>query len=221
MKTKPILFSTPMVKAILEGKKTQTRRVIQFELNNIHYVFGMPKENIKLLADWSLSGIDEFRDNILSYYVQCDVDDSYSKEIKCPYEIGQILWVRETFCPVVDAHTFEDTGFKYRADNNTQHYNGCWKPSIFMPKVAARIFLKVTNVRIERLHDITESDAIDEGIKCIDNVYYDYLSEKFYRKPYESFCTLWTKINGKESWNKNPFVWVYEFERIEKPKNFI
>lgn len=202
MKTKPILFSTPMVQAILEGVKTQTRRIVKFPNNwDNKTVYPNGKFGLKY-------GV--FEDNELLLF-----------RLFPKYEIDDILWVRETFQKV-------NQTFIYKANNKLMYDNDAykeifpglkWKPSIFMSKEAARIFLKVTNVRVERLHDITESDAIAEGIKSIDNVYYDYLSDKFYRKPYESFCTLWQKING--NWHENPFVWVYEFELTEKPENFI
>ena len=108
-----------------------------------------------------------------------------------------------------------------------------WKPSIFMPKEAARIFLKVTNVRVEKLQDISEEDAIAEGIAVSSKVGSD---GHYYYKDYNdttdwpevgwmhastSFQTLWQSINAKKyPWESNPWVWVYDFERIEKPKNF-
>ncbi len=193
MKTKPILFSTTMVQAILEGRKTQTRRIIK----------SIPHDAYKIWFDggeWIIQ----------NKYYKC-----WTEKLEPKYKKDDILWVRETFNKLLF------NIYAYKADNKKRYNSISWKPSIFMPKEAARIFLKVTNIRVERLHDISENDAIAEGIKSIDNVCYDYLSDKFYRKPYESFCTLWTKINGKESWNQNPFVWVYEFERTEKPKNFL
>ncbi len=106
-----------------------------------------------------------------------------------------------------------------------------WNPSIFMPKEAARIFLKVTNVRVERLQDISENDAIDEGIDFFNHGYGGSPVGIWYRNykygtnncsPKYSFQTLWDSINAKKHpWESNPWVWVYEFERIEKPENFL
>ena len=158
---KPILFSTSMVQAILEGKKTQTRRIVKFP-NNWDGKTVYPNGNLGLKY-----GVLENNELLLF-------------RLFPKFEIGTILWV-----------------------------------PIFMPKEAAMLFLKVTDIRVERLHDISENDAIKEGIKEMNGIYYDYLSEEFYRKPYESFCTLWARVNGKESWKKNPFVWVYEFEIID------
>jgi hypothetical protein len=112
-----------------------------------------------------------------------------------------------------------------------------WKPSLFMPKEACRIFLKCTSVRIERLHDITEQGAINEGIEnfFLDDVttataYRNYMTtykdlQKYHwshvaNDAVESYMTLWQKINGKESWDENPHVWVYKFERVERPDDF-
>jgi hypothetical protein len=108
-----------------------------------------------------------------------------------------------------------------------------WKPSIFMPKIACRIFLEVTNVRVERLNDISESDAIAEGIYAKPGSvsgtrwYTKFISKTearleglFTESAKECFKSLWESINGKESWEANPWVWVYDFKRVEKPENF-
>ena len=107
-----------------------------------------------------------------------------------------------------------------------------WKPSIYMPKKRARIFLEVTNVRVERLKDISEEDAISEGIDKKGDLYFNYVeSEGYFKKsfpkeyfykeiPKVSFISLWAKINGIDSWIANPWVWVYEFKVVEKPKDF-
>ena len=147
--------------------------------------------------------------------------------VKYPkYKIGDILWVRETWAK-------NEIGFVYKAKvcGNDKPING-WKPSIFMPKEAARFFLKVTGVRAERLQDISEADAIKEGVepnpifnnKC----YRDYLWTKdpfpdagqHCRSAKDSFMTLWEEINGFDSWEKNHWVFVYEFEKIAKPQNW-
>ncbi|MDO8997221.1 MAG: hypothetical protein Q7U77_11390 [Sediminibacterium sp.] len=188
MKYIPILFSTAMVQAIIEGRKSMTRRVVKPQ----------PSE----------TGVSAF-------------NDGEHPQMKCPYgQVGDILWVRESFisgyeCDEGSFNTDEDGEYipvlKYKADRESfDWYDGnsdfpCekipWKPSIHMPKSACRIFLKITNVRVERLQDISEEDAIAEGIA--------------------SFKSLWQSINGEKSWDDNPWVWVIEFERIEKPENFI
>lgn len=158
---KPILFSTPMVQAILKGQKRQTRRVVK-----------PPKKSTDMP----------------------------------PHRPGDILWVRETWqhTKILNLHpSDEDYGYVYRADGGDWEYIDGWKwrPSIFMPKEACRLWLKVTNVRVERLQSISEADAKAEGFDSVD-----------------SFFALWQKINGTESLAANPWVWVYEFEVISKPR---
>lgn len=162
------------------------------------------------------------------------------------YEKGDILWVRETFefVPVQTAPLDLDSDvqfkIKYKADSS-ESFNK-WKPSIHMPKEAARIFLEVTDVRLERLQDISEADAADEGVTLDEHgrrgytcylcdsylrgkgghVGADYLCrDGIYLSTKESFHSLWLSIHGPGSWEANPFVWVYEFKQTEKPKNFL
>ncbi|WP_413998688.1 hypothetical protein ACMDB5_13005 [Flavobacterium sp. W1B] len=199
-KFRPILFSTPMVQAILEGRKTQTRRIV--------------KDNLLQTCT------DEY--NELEFLILTS---------KCPYEVGDVLWVRETFAPISN-HKLLRYIYKGGADWTNDLIK--WKPSIFMPKEACRIFLKIKSIRVERLQDISEDDAIAEGIyakpgEVSKRVWYrKYVTESvaktegaFTESAIECFKTLWESINGKESLEKNPFVWVYEFEQIEKPLDFI
>lgn len=208
---KPILFSTPMVQAILDGRKTQTRRIII-------------KEDLKDIYDSiDFMKMEHFPDK--SYRAIFSTDERPGT-VKSKYQVGDILWVRETW-----QHTkclninFEDEnyGYVYKADGQPweDHEGWTWKPSIFMPREAARLFLKVTNVIVERLNDMDEWDAVREGVdfKVVPNQYYfNYLTDEFSeRTASQSFETLWQKLNGKESLESNPWVWVYEFEKIEKP----
>ena len=192
---KPIIFSTPMVQAILDGKKTQTRRVIKVD---------DAPENWKI----SIAGTSIVR------------TEPY--DVKLPrYEAGDILWVRETFCEVPYEHNHVPIKgghitipkYAYKADSE-RDYAGIWKPSIHMPREAARIFLRVKTVRVERLQDITEEDAKAEG--CIDGKSKDVL--KFDLTARDVFAKLWNSINAKRGyrWETNPWVWVYEFEKINK-----
>jgi hypothetical protein len=148
--------------------------------------------------------------------------------------IGDVFWVRETW-----QHTKvlnlswddENYGYVYRADGQpwVDFEGWIWKPSIFMPKQACRLWLKVTNIRVEKVRDISPKDALAEGIsKSIVNgetIYKNYVHEPEIRKHfYESrhgFASLWKSINGHESWALNPWVWVYDFKIVERPKNFI
>jgi hypothetical protein len=105
----------------------------------------------------------------------------------------------------------------YRADfNKNAPSNITWKPSIHMPKAACRIFLEITNIRVERLKDISEEDAVKEGVEVVKTGYKDYITEGSISDAYWSFYSLWYKINGRESWSSNPYVWVIEFKQIVK-----
>ena len=198
-KFKPILFSTEMVQAILAGRKTQTRRVCSHQF-------------------WQHSELTDFNIN----KIHSKVDRSVSSK----YQPGDILWLRETYGTTAIGNMYKASVCSPDMDKPLSG----WKPSIFMPKEAARIFLKVTNVRVERLQDISENDAIAEGIDFFNHGYGGSPTGIWYRNyksgtnncsPKYSFQTLWQSINEKKHpWESNPWVWVYTFERIEKPKNF-
>lgn len=207
MKETPILFSTAMVQAILAGRKTMTRRVVKG--SDDHYYQSLvnhasSKHTFVLNGNYNPSENDV-----------C--------EIKCPYgQVGDLLWVRETW------HYFDRPDqFLYKANPNDHQHTDKWKPSIHMPKAACRIFLRITNIRVERLQDITEQDAITEGIEKIGYMYLDYYSQSelskiarkrnaipLYKQAITSFQSLWASINGVGNWDENPWVWVIEFERV-------
>ena len=213
---KPILFSTEMVQAILEGRKTQTRR-----LHGLDEIKKNPN-------DWTFYYFSKDDKRTFAHFRK--QEDNKIKSIfgTSPYQIGDILWVRESFAkPPIYAFGVK---YIYKAGFNESICG--WKPSIHMPKEAARIFLEVTNVRVERLQDISEDDAIAEGIDKKGDLYFNYFESKllgkglpkeyFYKEiPKVSFMSLWSKINGIDSWKANPWVWVYEFKVVEKPKDFI
>jgi hypothetical protein len=214
----PMLFSTPMVQAILNKTKTETRRTQGLEKVN---------ENPDLYR------YDGFEKELgYHYFERLNVDKKPLEKyepIKSKINIDDIIWVRETFQE-------SEFGFLYKAtDDYSKNFK--WKPSLFMPKKACRIFLKCVSVHAERLQDIDEQSAINEGIEdMLLNVdtpataYRNYMTTyKDLQKDHwshvandaiESYMTLWQKINGVESWNENPFVWVYKFERIERPNDF-
>lgn len=191
MNTKPILFSTEMVQAILAGRKTQTRRTKGLKVVN-------DNPDSHLFNSFSIDNDNATFKRLEGMWQGVDV----------PYKTGDILWVRETFAFNPD---FQFAPI-YKADSNITKFIK-WKPSIHMPKEACRLFLKVTNVRVERLQDITEMDAIFEG--CM-----QYEKDTDWMTALYGFELLWKKINGESSWKSNPWVWVIEFERIEKPENF-
>jgi hypothetical protein len=208
MKERPILFSAPMVRAILDGTKTQTRRVVkpqpyqsEFEPDTLH-INGLTKKGEFFSAS---TNIEEFIK-------------------RCPYgKVGDQLWVRETFNGTWCEEVI------YKADGDSAKAAGYekepkWKPSIFMPRSFSRIQLEIIDIGIERLQDINEEDAISEGMSqavadAIFNV--DELSvfaASFILAPHATnrilFESLWEKINGADSWAQNPWVWVIEFKVV-------
>lgn len=138
----------------------------------------------------------------------------------CPYgQVGDVLWVRET----VSRFSFGGC-YAYKADNDPEDECTKWRPSIHMPFEACRLFLEITNIRVERLHDISKDDAVSEGIAkkehdFLHNGWKDYLDSEYdtpYMNPVYSFRSLWSSINGAESWDANHWVWVLEFKQITK-----
>ena len=191
MTIKPILFNTEMVRAILDGRKSCTRRVVKFPVNR--YTNNVP------LAD-----------KVVLQELRCDKANFLEKPffsfgMNLPYQPGDILYVRETWKKAPNGYYYYEDWQKNDIADITK-----WKPSIHMPKEAARIWLKVTDVRVERLQDMTDDDAEAEG--C-----FDYTSTAL------GFPDVWDSTIKKSdldrySWDANPWVWVIEFERCEKPK---
>lgn len=196
MKERPILFSAPMVRAILEGQKTQTRRVVK------------PRKDLNfgcLLKPHELAG-----------------EVNAGDYMNCPYgQPGDRLWVRETWQgPLLDGDTMEN---EYRGSPDDFHKpEYCvyaadggptpefitqddelvcrWRPSIHMPRWACRILLEITGVRVERLKNVSHEDAMAEGMAWDDAVY--------------DYSRLWEALNGQGSWDANPWVWVIEFKQV-------
>jgi hypothetical protein len=200
---KPIFFSTSMVRAILDNQKSQTRRIIKLkkEIQNPQFGFTTftPKGSV------SVRGIHK----------NGEYGESF---IKMPYQKGDRLWVRETFW-------LNGSGMpRFKADfANPKEYGWKWKPSIFLKKEHARIWLEVTDIWVERLQDITEEDARSEGVYKFKDCegYSKYALKKgkvhlfSVATARESYQTLWESINGKGSWALNPWIWVIEFKRIK------
>lgn len=210
-KERPILFSTEMVQAILEGRKTMTRRIIK------------PQPDDDGL--WNDTKYPRALDSELKGWNGVVGETGESKGFRCPFgDVGDLLWVRETWMRSPNRHIQGMDEYKYKASVSEQfikEWPGYWKPSIFMPKEACRIRLEVTGVRVERLQSITSDDAKGEGVKEWMKV------EAFTRmkglnynipRPFSeyqfSFLELWCRINGIKSWEDNPWVWVIEFKRI-------
>lgn len=209
MAIKPILFNTDMVQAILDGRKTCTRRVAK----------NVPCHTYRIEPVYE-NGRFQFDCFYSSYVVALDAYADFCMPCLPPYQQGDILYVRETWShPIVPS---DKNRYVYRADEvaedgfkNEAHI---WHPSIHMPKEAARIWLKVKDVRVERLQDITEEGAEKEG--CRESV---CSKTKFRTSAMLNFFNLWDPTIKKSdidrySWQANPWVWVIEFERCEKPK---
>lgn len=216
MKERGMIFNAEMVRAILDGKKTQTRRIMAIQPE--HSELGLRR-----VID-SKNG----RDNGKYFWSQSDARGlkMRSKVFGCPYgEVGDRIWVRETYQgPLFDYEHMEsyleDSSkfYKpefcvYRADGKPapEFYDAddnlhCgWRPSIHMPRWASRLTLEITGVRVERLNSITESDA--EAERVTDTGFGDLLVD--------GYRYLWKSIYGEESWAANPWVWVIEFKRVE------
>lgn len=210
---KPILFNTEMVRAILDGRKSVTRRVVK------------PPALDKMVLDNHGNCVGSFEYQHGSD-VYPTVDDS-------PYCFGDILYVRETFCG------WYLPGGKWKYCYKATDLNGNkaptgpeygdewevrpWHPSIHMPKEAARLFLRVTGVRVERLQDITEEQAINEGCNGVFTGTGEAMGSGWDTTPCEEFSVLWNSTIKMDKlpvhgWDANPWVWVIEFERYEKPK---
>lgn len=223
MNTHPILFSPPMVQSLLNGRKTMTRR-----LNGLEEINKNPNDWQFEWADYCLKKPWRFTQKS-SINVKSVADRSfYQAECKCPYgKTGDILWVRETW-KVPNPNGKPNYQYKADWDKYNTGVTFKWKPSIFMPKAACRIFLKITDIRVARLQDISNIDAINEGIEITHDYGDGFYSYKNYNSketsdwevPSLSFMTLWQSINGEDSWNSNPWVWVISFEHTEKPENF-
>lgn len=212
MKTRPILFKAPMVRALLAGRKTQTRRVVKLR------GFGPSPTKV---YDW------EFIDERGPWTMFSSISTARLLE-KCPHGgPGDTLWVRETHALLPEQLVI------YKADGPAdEDAHWTWRPSIHMPRWASRITLRVTDVRVERLQDITEEEAKAEGVESAAMVvngssegtrYRDYLSRtemsradvaEWFVSPVDSYRSLWDSINGPGAWDANPWVWRVGFEKV-------
>ena len=201
MKERPILFSGSMVRALLAGTKTQTRRVVK--MKHYHQI--------------------EERDDGSPWPWMYDGEREENSWMHCPYgQPGDRLWVRETFAPrTLGAWSVLDQHMKplYRADADRPEWKRIWRPSIHMPRWASRITLEITGVRVGRLQDISEADARSEGCTQNHNGYFwggphQTGGMKQMATALQAYQDLWESINGPGSWDANPWVWVLEFRRL-------
>ena len=207
MSVKPILFNTDMVRAILDGRKTCTRRVVK------------PQQFAGILPNNNNAMPNEFlKKKSMMFKPYCDMtdDELIMTAYKEPYQLDDILYVRETWKKTPNGYYYFEGWQKNDIADITK-----WKPSIHMPKEAARIWLRVTDVRVERLQKITEDAIKNEGVilnpkECVGK--FDYTSELYFL-----FQRLWNSTIKKSDldrygWDANPWVWVIKFERYQKPK---
>ncbi len=212
MKERPILFKGEMVRAILDGTKTQTRRIVK------------PQPEVTSDSDCRVK-INGNHHTGPSDYLLKDVLPRFA----CPYgQPGDRLWVRETTCIAPKFFAPPDQScvpdydgdlryVSYKADGHCEYamreYKLKWTPSIHMPRWASRITLEIVSVRVERLQDITEECAKAEG--CDNSNSEAAITVGWYERPRSAFIRLWESINGADSWLSNPWVWVVEFKRVE------
>ena len=203
-----MIFNAEMVRAILDGRKTQTRRPIKWKQTRFTEI-GEREDGSK----WPWSE---------------DAEHAFDFWHPCPFgSVGDRIWVRETFqgplfdFDLMDSYCKDSTPFEksefcvYKADGvpAPEFYDAddelhcCWRPSIHMPRWASRILLEITDVRVERLKSISDRDALREGCSAADMKSGDCVADVFAR--------LWSSIYGSDSWNANPWVWVIEFKRVE------
>ena len=231
MSVKQILFNTEMVRAILDGRKSCTRRIVK------------PQQLVGLLPDKYKNGVQaEFlKEKKFMFKPYCNMTDSelIMTSYKKPYQPGDILYVRETWFKGLKRYMYRadysDTEKFYRDGKEIEMK---WHPSIHMPKEAARIWLKVTDVRVERLQDITEDETFEEGLDftppclhltgenycdidgpCTSKIKYcDMSSGELFGEVLWN-PTIKKSVLDRYGWDANPWVWVIEFERCDKPES--
>lgn len=206
--SKPILFSSDMVRALLDGRKTQTRRICKFpkwveQGNRINKP--MPISKCRYVERYENG-----------WFFVCD-DKGGGYKCDAPHPAGSLIWVKETWRQAY-AKTGHSGGIIYRADQpkalGMDEYSDrhIWKPSIFMRKEYSRITLEVTAVKVERLNSISVEDCRAEGCNG---------SSNSMNSPYTEYAALWEKINSKGSWALNPFVWCYSFKVVKPDRSVV
>ena len=207
---KPILFNTEMVKAILAGRKTVTRRLIKLAPADEYHFIELETDPDEIRIQ---PGSGEEYPYKLSGLYAIFADEFGYPLVKSPYQVGDALYVRETWCKGSLNGGAEQ--YFYRADENEFYCS--WKPSIHMPKGAARIFLRVTDVRVERLQDITDEQVIAEGIDIPKTASCEERCLLVFARYHKLWNSTIKKADiDKYGWEANPWTWVIEFERISK-----
>lgn len=226
MKERGMIFNAEMVRALLDGRKTQTRRIVKGT-----------DGAVKFCKEWDINGEEIFV--VLGEKDRTGMNPVLGA-ISCPFgAVGDRIWVRETFqgplfdYDLMDSYCKDPTPFEkpefcvYKADGvpAPEFYDAddelhcCWRPSIHMPRWASRILLEITGVRVERLNAISEEDARAEGIidggclNCGEPEPCGCANPE--PDATDAFAYLWQSIYGQENWNANPWVWVISFKRVE------
>lgn len=202
---KGILFKEDMFKAVIEGRKTQTRRVIKSPSDFFSVNWRPSEPEKKWVRQADADGFESF----------------LNKPVNPRYNVGETIYLKE---PYVYRSKHDKVYYKFDYYQNNQLINGepyahdGWKNKLFMPESAARYVIKITDVKVERVQDISEEDSMAEGVESIEGLAgtfyrsYQRINAHAFTQAKFSFRTLWESINGKESWEKNPWVWVYHFE---------
>lgn len=226
-----------MVRAILDGRKSQTRRGLKPQPPDGDWDVGVL--TAEMIFPTVVDRHGEEQPGPECFGATCESGEWC---LPCPYgQSGDLLWVRETWYPAF-RREFGSSGCVYRADDDGIHLNpgwspngrgGGWKPSIFMPRWASRLTLRITGVRVERLQEISEEDASAEGVESFEiteaevaAATSDSIDDQFARalgpgrlSQKGAYEMLWNEINGKGTWDLNPWVWVIEFERIQQQES--
>lgn len=197
MKERGMIFNGEMVRAILDGRKTQTRRPIKWKQTRFTEI-GEREDGSK----WPWSE---------------DAEHAFDFWHPCPFgSVGDRIWVRETWARYNIDQNCHDIAYRATTPADWPE-EGRWRPSIHMPRWACRITLEITDVRVERLNAISQEDAQAEGMELTGwrPTYSDPDSGGEVMTPYDNFAELWLSIYGEENWLANPWVWVIEFKRVE------
>lgn len=234
MRERPILFSAPMVRAILDGRKTKTRRIVKNR--GCLPEFRGPSGCTDDVTCWG------WEDGETSDHIAIgapDPETAHGLYLPCPYGVpGDRLWVREAWavkrhepcleherdyqelCGPAVRYLADGTEIRHQGDRATGQgiYRGLvekGRPSIHMPRWASRITLEITDVRVERLNDISIDDAIAEGLEWVSPTFgIGGIAESWSQNPIDAYARLWENINGPDSWAANPWVWAVEFKRV-------
>ncbi|HHC2778780.1 hypothetical protein [Klebsiella pneumoniae] len=234
MTERGMIFNAEMVRAILDGRKTQTRREVKLNLDisclatTYDWATSLAANHYQALTEEQIQQKAESLRGVIHPVI---LGNGQMVSIICPHgKPGDRIWVRETFCPVDDTQYGGEKWVDYRATPRyeSSHPAGWdsapndaealkWRPSIHMPRWASRILLEITDVRVERLNSISQEDAQAEGLELTGwrPTYSDPDSGGEVMTPYDNFAELWSSIYGDESWKANPWVWVISFERVE------